>query len=183
MKKIISFMLAIAMIFALSACGKSDKPAESVPEAPAQTEAPAEDGAVQEPDGSLSMGNTLKNEFLNQLSAGTTDLQQIADAMLANPVIEFAGATMPVEEGYLAGFAEEIHGFESGVMFAPAIGSIAFVGYVFETESEDEAKELAETLTETADPRWNICVTAEETVVYQQGSMVFFVMCPGDAQA
>ena len=184
MKRIFSFILALSMIFVLAACGKADAPAATeTPDAPIETETPDENVSVQEPDGSLSMGETLKNEFINQTAAGVTDLQQLAEAILANPVIEFAGGAVPVEKGYLAGFSEEIHDFESAVMFAPTIGSIAFVGYIFEAGSEDAAKTLANTLTAAADPRWNICVTAEETVVYQQGSMVFFVMCPGNSQA
>ena len=35
-----------------------------------------------------------------------------------------------------------------------------------------------QTLTDNADPRWNVCVEAEETVVENADNMVFFVMCP-----
>ena len=35
-----------------------------------------------------------------------------------------------------------------------------------------------QTLTDNADPRWNVCVEAEETVVENSDNMVFFVMCP-----
>jgi hypothetical protein len=35
-----------------------------------------------------------------------------------------------------------------------------------------------QTLKDNADPRWNICVEAEETVCEQVGNKVFFVMCP-----
>ena len=103
----------------------------------------------------------------------------MADAILANPIIQFGGATMEVEAGLLTGFGNaEITGFNSGVMFAPMIGSIPFVGYVFELEDGADVDAFMQTLTDNADPRWNVCVEAEETVVENADNMVFFVMCP-----
>ena len=117
----------------------------------------------------------MKAILLMILSSGWI-AQAIADALIANKVIEFAGATMPVEPGYLAGFSNEISGFEQGVMFAPMIGSIAFVGYVFTVDGD--AAVFEQTLLDNADPRWNICVEAGETVSAVSGNLVFFLMCP-----
>ena len=103
----------------------------------------------------------------------------MADAILALDMIQFEGATMPVEEGLLTGFNNaEIKGFKEGVMFAPMIGSIPFVGYVFTLAEETDSSAFVQLLEENADPRWNICTEAEETVVDSTGDMVFFVMCP-----
>ena len=86
---------------------------------------------------------------------------------------------MPVEPGLLSGFDNaEITGFKEGVMFGPAIGSIAFVGYVFELEEGTDAEAFKTTLKDNANLRWNICVAAEEMVVESEGNKVFFVMCP-----
>ena len=181
MKKIFAIVLVLTMVLSLCACGANEPAA---PEAPAVTDTPA---ATETPDlpetpdnagpeSGLTMGETLKAEFDTLVAGGTTDPQAIADALLANKVIEFAGAAMPVEPGYLAGFSSEIHDFKQGVMFAPMIGSIAFVGYIFEVEGDAEA--FANTLTENADPRWNICVEAGETVTTTVDNLVFFVMCP-----
>ena len=63
-------------------------------------------------------------------------------------------------------------------MFAPMIGSIPFVGYVFTLEEGADAAAFMQTLTDNADPRWNVCVEADETVVENADNMVFFVMCP-----
>ena len=58
------------------------------------------------------------------------------------------------------------------------IGSIAFVGYVFELEAGADAEAFVNELTANANPRWNICVAAEETVTAVEGNMVFFCMSP-----
>ena len=59
------------------------------------------------------------------------------------------------------------------------IGSIPFVGYVFQT---DDADALMAKLNATADPRWNICTEAAETVCIKQGNYVFFTMCPDEEE-
>ena len=177
MKRIIAFVIVLTMAFALAACGSTEAPAAT--ESPVVTEPPVENTPdVQEPTGERTLGEQLPGEFTNLIAGGTTEPQAIADALLQYPAIEFAGASMPVEPGYLAGFSSEIDVFKQGVMFGPAIGSIPFVGYVLEAEGEAEAEALESSLLDNADPRWNICVTAEETVSTVAGNLVFFVMCP-----
>ena len=103
----------------------------------------------------------------------------MADYILSLDMIQFEGASLAVEEGLLTGFNNaEITGFKEGVMFAPMIGSIPFVGYVFTLEEGSDTEAFIKGLTESADPRWNICTEAEETVVEAYEDMVFFVMCP-----
>lgn len=188
MKRFIALIVVLTMVFALCACG-NNTPAE--PDVPAQPDTPVLDMPTVDPDASedapaetpsetpdrgMTMGETLRAEFEALVTGGTTDPQAIADALLANKVIEFAGATMPVEPGYLAGFSNEISGFEQGVMFAPMIGSIPFVGYIFVVEGD--TLEFNDVLMANADPRWNICVEAGETVSAGVENLVFFVMCP-----
>lgn len=149
-----------------------DKPAESAKPSEAPTAAPSEKPQA------TSLGRTLLAEFKTMANAGKS-AQEIADALLANSAIEFMGGSMPVEPGLLTGFDNtEITGFTSGVMFAPMVGSIAFVGYVFELESSAHASSLIAKLEASANPRWNICVTADEMVTGSAGNKVFFVMCP-----
>ena len=174
MKRFIAFIIVLTMAFTLCACGKS---APAATETPVVTDTPVAEAPVEQaPSGDRSMGEILMGEFLNEVSAGNTDPWTIADALLANEVIEFSGATVSVEPGYLAGFSSEIHDFQQGVMFAPMIGSIPFVGYVFVVDGDAAAFE--QNLLDNADPRWNICVTAEETVSANVDNLVFFVMCP-----
>ena len=83
--------------------------------------------------------------------------------------------------GYLPGFSADIDDFAEAAMFAPMIGSIAFVGYIFRLDEGADVDAFMQTLRDNADPSWNICVTAEETVIDAVDNTVFFVMTPGSA--
>lgn len=145
-------------------------------EGPGENEEGVDDGGAAV-DGTL--GQTLLADFTERAADEAATAQELADALMTNPAILFGPATMPVEPGMLTGFGNaEITGFKEGVMFAPMIGSIAFVGYVFDLEEGTDGAAFMQTLTDNADPRWNICVEAEETVCEQVGNKVFFVMCP-----
>ncbi|MBQ4630096.1 MAG: hypothetical protein IJB70_03830 [Clostridia bacterium] len=127
-----------------------------------------------------TVGNVILSDFKNIMaSSPSKSAEEIANKLLENPVMQFSGATMPVEEGLLNGFDNaEIKGFSEGVMFAPVIGSIPFVGYVFTTQDSSAAKSLVTTLKENANLRWNICVEAEEMLCHSIDNKVLFVMCP-----
>ena len=118
------------------------------------------------------------DEIEENLQADIT-AQELADALAAHESLPFAAMAMPVEQGLLMGFGNaEVTGFSEGVMFAPMIGSIAFVGYVFTLEDGTDAESFVTLLQDNADPRWNICVEAEETLVSSVGNKVFFLMSP-----
>ena len=86
---------------------------------------------------------------------------------------------MPVEPGFLVGFDNaEITGFKEGVMFAPMMGTIPFVGYIFELEDGADVDGFKQTLEDSANLRWNICTEAEELTVDSEGNKVFFLMSP-----
>lgn len=204
MKKVLALIMAAVMMFSLMACGgkTNEEPAGDAPAAEedvsgpaAEGEGPVEDEMVVEPGTSVeevpageeqpaqssdTLGNTLLAEFEAQMSANPDmTAQELADAILANESILFSGATMEVEPGYLTGFDEaEISGFETGVMFAPAIGTIPFVGYIFELAEDADMDAFVKTLTDNANPRWNVCTMADETIATYQGNTVFFLMCP-----
>ncbi len=147
-----------------------EKPAEKPVEKPAEK-------PVETPE-QTSLGNILLADFKAKAGSGM-GTEDIANALLANPEIKFMGGAMPVEPGLLSGFDNaEITGFKSGYMFAPMIGSIPFIGYIFELENANEASAFISTLQKNANRRWNICVEADETVTGSTGNKVFFVMCP-----
>ena len=123
------------------------------------------------------MGNTLLADFKTKASG--LDVVAIAESLLQNPAIKFGGGAMPVEPGLLSGFDNnEITGFKSGAVFMPMIGSIPFVGYVFELENAADAPAFISKLKSCANLRWNVCVEADEMVAGSVGTKVFFVMCP-----
>ncbi len=159
MKKVIAIVMAALMIFALAACGSNGGTTEPETTAPAPT----------------TVGTKLLADFKTMTDKTP---QEIADALLTNEVIQFMPATMPVEEGFLNGFNNEIKGFEEGVMFGPAIGTIPFVGYIFTVAEGGDVDAFVTTLETEANLRWNICTEAEELIVEAAGNTVFFVMCP-----
>lgn len=182
MKKLFGLALAGAVAVSITACGSGA--AETTAAETTAAETTAAESTETETSESVNEAATLGEALLYDFETRAAEnaeatAQEIAEGLLANEQILFSGAVVSVEEGMLAGFGEtEITGFEEGAMFAPMISTIPFVGYVFDMENADAAEELAEVLTENADPRWNICTEAEETVVGTAEDKVFFVMCP-----
>ena len=157
MKKIIALILALTMVLALCACGAKEEPVPA------------------------TLGQQLYHEFNAKVESGENDVQALADALLQSGMLPFDGVSMEVEPGWLMGFTADIEGFEKGVMFGPAIGAIPFVAYVFQLESADACESFCAKLLENADPRWNICTEADETVCGSAENLVFFVMCSNDS--
>ena len=159
-------------------------PAETTVQTTVATTTPAETTTTTpESESSDTMGNTLYKDFVSKVKNNPSmSTEDLANELVKNPVIKFMPMTMPVEQGYLAGFSTEIDGFKSGATFGPMIGSIPFVGYVFEVEKESDVDGFIKKLKDNADPRWNICVEADETVCGNVGTKVFFVMCPASAE-
>ena len=151
-----------------------DKPEEEPSAEPTETPSEVPSETPAEPAGTL--GQTLLSDFK---SKANMDVLSIAEALMQNPAIQFMGGAMPVEEGLLSGFDNfEVRGFESGAVFMPMIGSIAFVGYIFELPEGADTASFIQTLRDNANMRWNICVAADEMVTGSVGNKVFFVMCP-----
>ncbi len=159
-----------------------NKPAENPTEKPVESkpaEEPAEKPAENKPAAPATLGNKLLAEF--KAKASGMDTEALANALVSSSFIEFSGMAMAVEEGLLTGFGNtEIKGFKSGAVFAPMIGSIPFVGYVFELENASDVSSFIANLKSTANLRWNVCTEAEEMVTGSVGNKVFFVMCPTD---
>lgn len=125
-----------------------------------------------------TVGNILLADFKAK-AASSSDVLSLAKTLLSNSVIKFKGDALSVEPGYLTGFDnEEITGFKSGAVFLPMIGTIPFVGYVFELEDGADVSAFISTLKSSANLRWNICTSADEMVAGSVGNKVFFVMCP-----
>ena len=187
-KKIALLMIALFTMAVMAGCGKNDATAdgsqnvtESVTESTVDTgNDQSSDTTVEElENGNSFVGETIAQALLKAFEAETEnsgDVEAIATALSENEAVSEVGmVVMTVEEGYLNGFDAEISGFTQGAYFAPMIGSIPFVGYVFETETPDE---LVETLDSHAMLNWNICTVADEKVVSANGNLVFFVMAP-----
>lgn len=188
MKKCLIFIGLMVLTLSLTGCGRKaeETPKESAPpqnnveatEAP-QSETQIEQGTDVGLTGE-TVGKILLMDFERYIQENPdVSAQEMADHILANSIIQFSGTTMAVEEGLLAGFNNaEITGFDEGVMFAPMIGSIPFVGYIFTLPDGADTEAFLQLLTDNADPRWNICTEADETVTGKAENMIFFVMSP-----
>lgn len=152
----VSALLAALLLLGLTACGGEE---------------------TKEPE---TMGQILLQEFETQYQADPqADLDAMAQAILSQEVIGFQGTTAPVEPGTLMGFGgTPIQGFSQGVMFAPLIGAIPFLGYLFRLDAGTDGDAFVKTLQDNADLRWNICTQADECIVQREGDVVFFLMCP-----
>lgn len=149
------------------------KPAETPAEKPA--EKPVEKPEEKPAEEPKTVGTKLLAEFKKM--SGTP--LSIAESFANGGSLPFMAGAMEVEPGLLAGFDNyEVKGFKSGAVFQPMIGSIAFIGYVFELEDGVSASDFVANLKKNANKRWNICVEAEEMVTGTAGNKVFFVMCP-----
>ncbi|MBR4084967.1 MAG: hypothetical protein IKK33_11875 [Lachnospiraceae bacterium] len=198
MKKLVLTVLALTLAFSMTACGNKEEQApEATPnpteapvateapeatevpevtEAPEATDAPQEDGNQGEVSGE-SLGQTLLAEFMAM--DASTDAYTMAETLITNEKILFMGGAMEVEPGLLSGFDNyEVTGFDKGAMFGPMMGSIAFVGYIFELPEGADADAFMTGLKDNANPRWQICVAADETIVEANGNKVFFLMSP-----
>lgn len=169
---------AIVFMAGVTACGKNDgnrttEITEQITTERETTEEVTTEQANNEDAGTVA--DVLVEQFRAEAES-TADVTKMADALSKNAMFkEVAMTTMEIEPGYLSGFENEIQGFSKGTMFAPMIGTIPFVGYVFETENTDE---LVKTLEENAKLDWNICTTADEMKIDVVGNYVVFVMSP-----
>ena len=145
-----------------------------------------EDGVIRPTLKEGTMGASLWNTFVTAAQDDPTmEADAMASKLLEDPTVTFSGGVSPVESEaeYFAGFGEyKITGYERAVMFAPMIGSIPFVGYVFDLEEGTDPQTFIASLTDNADPGWNVCVRAEQTVAGAVGRRVLFVMCPEQMQ-
>ena len=156
---------------------EDDKKEETKPEEKPETTPEEKPETPPAPETSGTVGLTLLSQFKSIASSGSA--LSVAEKLVANPIIAFAGGAMEVEPGYLTGFDNtEIKGFKEGAMFAPMIGTIPFVGYVFTLEAGVNASDFISTLKSSANLRWNICTSADEIVTGTSGDKVFFVMSP-----
>ena len=153
---------------------KTEKPSKK----PEKNEKPEDtEKETNEEQKKETVANTLMSDFKS--IAKSQNAESIANQLIANKIIPFMPAVMPVEEGWLNGFGDaEITGFKEGAMFGPMIGSIPFIGYVFELKDETDVDQFISTLKSNADLQWNICTKAEEMEVCSVDKKVFFVMCP-----
>ena len=163
MKKILALMLAMILVISVVACGKSND----------KTTAPGETTGSQNNSTEPTETTDSTNEVVNPNVSAEDIMKAISEI---DDLKEFSMMMDKAEEGYLRGFNEEIKGFKNGYTMGPIIGTIPFVGYVFQTEDNESAKALLETLKSKANMRWNICTEADTMITDVKGNFVLFFM-------
>lgn len=166
-KKMLISFITMGMMCSLFGCSKKNND---------NTQAPNNDSVATEEIVADTLGNKLASMFKEEIKS-SEDIEAIANKLAGTTDLNCVVSS--VSEGYLNGFDGEIKGFTKGVSFAPMIGSIPFVGYIFQVDNGEAFKE---TLLKVANPRWNVCTSAEETICVVEGNYVFFTMCPGEDQ-
>lgn len=162
----------------------ADVTTEATEATEATTEAVVEEKiAVIEPAvDANTLGGKLWNAFVTtKTEKPEISAEELANLLVTNEAILFMGGAMPLESNqeFFNGFDDyKITGYESGALYMPMIGSIPFIGYIFELAEGADVAAFVQTLSDKANPRWNICVTAEQTVAGAYGNTVFFLMCP-----
>ena len=124
--------------------------------------------------------------FEDAMIEGTaTSPIEIANAVVNSGILPFMAGAMEIEVGteFFTGFDNyTIEGYKSAAVFMPMMGSIPYVGYIFELEDGVDVYNFIDDLTVNANPRWNICVEADEKLVGAFGNTVFFLMCPSSVE-
>lgn len=195
MKKILALLACLAMLLSMAACGSSENtdttttaPTTETTEPTTEATEPSEEGeptieepTIEEPDvDAPTAEGTVGEQLLAVFKADATGTaEEVANRIVANGNLPFGPVVMPMEPGYLMGLdCEEVTGFEQCATFAPMIGTIPFVGYVFTLAEGADVEAFKTMLSDNANLRWNICTAAEELVVESEGNTVFFLMCP-----
>ena len=185
MKKILTLLLALTILLSCAACA-SEKPAPTT-EAPT-TEAPTTEATTTETptteaptteapttEATTTDGDTMGQKYVAAFNESTsTDVLEVANELVEKGISEASLVVTEMEPGWFPGFDEDITGFTKAASFAPMIGTIPFAGYVFEVENPEE---FLNTISAVANPRWNICTEADETVTAIRGNLVLFLMC------
>lgn len=164
MKKILSLVFALVLVFALAACGSRDSSADQTP--PPDTNGPTDGDVVLPPTTDGSAAEDLSN-WMNKLLEGTeSDMSVMTetippDAYPANLFIDYIDGAQAVS---------------SSAMMSAVAHSICLL----QVPEGSDAKKIAEQINQNKDPRKWICVEAEKAVVLQSGNYILLAMSTED---
>lgn len=193
MKKIIALLACMALLLSMAACtakapeatDPTTEPTTSATEpTTGATETPDEpaQNPDETPDAPVVTEGTVGETLLATFKANATGTaEEIANAVISDPIIQFMGMAMainPVDFEFLSGLGEAKVEYEEGAMFGPMIGTIPFIGYIFNVAEGTDVEAFKTMLSENANLRWNICTAADELVIDNVANTVFFLMCP-----
>lgn len=174
MKKIISIILVLSMLFSLAACAPAKK-----------------DNEPQTPPDNTDIGDTVPDDADNNDTA-PIDAAPIDDIPLDTILSLFGDMTdigldelMHVnvsaeEAGYEMGYDSFAGEFESAMALKPMMNTSPFVLMVYRLAEGADASAFAADIEKNANPAKWICVQADRVFTRVSGRTVLFVMCPND---
>ena len=174
MKKLIAMLLALAMVFAMTACGATENK-ETEPATEATTE--ATEIVTEEATEEVTEEIVEDEEFVIEMSAMETLLNDIVEIQ----PVEFMGMTMPVDLAdvdavkYFTGL-DSAEGVLEAAVFEPMIGSIAFSMVAVQVAEGADAEAVAEAMKTGIDTRKWICVEANDLMVATSGDVALLIM-------
>ena len=179
MKKLISMLLALAMVLSLAACGNNNTPATEAPtQAPTEATEEVTEAATEE----MTEEVIDEEEFVMELSAMETLLNQIVEIQ----PVEFMGGTMAID---LADTSEDglwmiknytgldnADSITEAAFFEPMMGSLAYSMVAVKVAEGADVKAIAEGMKNGIDQRKWICVEADDLQVASYEDIVLLIM-------
>ena len=166
MKKLLISLLTIALLFTMAACGGNGE------------------GGLVSGSGETFGENVLIEARITMEENKDADPLTIVTKLSERKMFEEM-SLMPVEldPSYAPGLdASALKGYDKAALMSPMIGVIPFVTYVFQVSEGTDANAFAEQLKTIADPNWNICTSADETLTFVEGNTVIFLMSPASME-
>ncbi len=176
-------VIAVIAVLGLLVQGCTQTPAAPTePSSPTEPSTPTDSGVIKPQVEENTLGATQWAAFQQAIALNqNATAEELAGALAESTADLFFGTAAPIEKDaeYFAGFDNyRITGYKAAAVYMPMIGSIPFVGYVFELEDGVAPATFISNLTGNCNPKWNVCVEAEQTVAGAIGNRVFFLMCP-----
>lgn len=184
MKKILALILALTMLVGvLASCAGDPDNTNSPDSSSSSSSSSSENNVPVEP---TNLSGKLMAEF-KDLVKNNPDMagDEIADLMVAEGLL--AGRDFGTM-GYLydaemfewmVGFNQPFSPaeFKKATFIGPMISSTPFAAYIFELNDGADVSAFASYILKSANPAWNVCVTADQVLCDYQDNMVFLVMC------
>lgn len=188
MKKILVLMLAtLVLCVSLVACGKSDNNGgTSSSSEPATSESAPSEKDLAAAASAEEIATALITKYAEYTGTKDTYDQYMAEMSEEDQISyeEFLTQTLYVgpvdlsagDDLWLQGFTEVPTGFSEAYCYQPMMMGQAFIGYIFRVDENTDVEDFKKTLTDTCDPRWNICTMANTIVCESYGDLVYFSM-------
>ncbi len=173
-------LAAAAGIALLAIVGLLARSCTQAPATPTEPSEPGSSGVIKPDVEENTLGAAQWAAFQQAITVNQdATAEELAKVLADSQEGGFASAPIEKDAEYFAGFDNyRITGYKSAAVYSPQIGSIPFIGYVFELEDGVDPSAFIKTLTDNSNLRWNVCVEAEQKVAGAIGNRVFFLMCP-----